>query len=168
MRLDAFFMLADHIQVGEESKLTIVGGGISQIRAPELPTVVPALASLARLMIEEGDPEAPDEFRLSVRWTRPDGTEMGESPPLVLAPRALSERGGAEIQKEQGIYYVVQMNGIRFDQVGSHRLALLVNGEPAAERWIEIVEEAGGNKGATRPVENDRDSASGESPEKAG
>ncbi len=137
MKVD-LFTLADAAEVGEESKLTITGAGITHIRADTLPFRVEKMASIARMILEEGDPDATRPFTLSVRWLRPDGAVIGESETVTIDPDQ-TRRPHVESGEEWGAFFVVRMDGIGLTDPGLHRVQLLLHGEPVAERRIVVV-----------------------------
>jgi hypothetical protein len=131
VKLD-FFLIADAAQSSERSKLAILGAGISRIEPPMIPFVLPRIAVVARLLVEEGDT---NEHEITLRWLRPTGEPA--APSIVTsfsAPKPERELMPAE---EHAINIVAETQ-LALAEEGPYTVELDLDGQPAARKVIPV------------------------------
>ena len=137
-----FVMVADAATVSE-GKLYVQGGAVTRFNVPELPFVLPPIATIVRFVLEEGD--FGRERIIEFDWL------LDASPivPPVLGPIAPQKSPIAVEGEEHSAVVVVTFNGLRFTQAGIHALAVKLDDQLLARRTFPVVlmaEAPGGGK----------------------
>jgi hypothetical protein len=131
MKLD-FVLIADAAQVGERAKLAILGGGITRIEPPTMPFLLPRIAVILRLLMEDADLNIGHDVEF--RWIRPTGETIG--PPLKSV--FTLEKQQTHPGEEQAIVLVAE-SGLLLQESGTHLLEVYVDGQPVSRRPIAII-----------------------------
>lgn len=122
MRLDAF-LLADSATT-VEGKLFILGGGVTRLTVPDVPTGFPLLAVVARFRADHIDDLRETHF-VRFRMESPDGDLVVDIESIELAAP------GAEGAEEEELYgnLVLSFGPVVLPVIGLYDLGLWVDGE---------------------------------------
>lgn len=119
-------LLADYASV-HDGKLFVHGGGITRLDAHELPLVLPTLAVVARIRIDD-DAELDVPHRYSLKITGPNDELV--VPESYLDSVAEGEREELPPGEDRYVQLVIAMGGLVFRSAGPHRVQLSVDESP--------------------------------------
>ncbi|MBF6592351.1 MAG: hypothetical protein IVW57_17710, partial [Ktedonobacterales bacterium] len=117
----AYAILADAAQLGQDGKVSLLGGDFDTINAATFPLTHPALSLVMRLDFEPR--EAEREYWLRVTLAGPGNAPLAATPASAFTPRVLP---GREEQVVRAMF-VIGLNGLTFDQQGTYQFRLLVD-----------------------------------------
>jgi len=139
MRLD-FFILADHAERGESTKLNILGGAVTHVKAPSFPHVIPSLALVLRFLYEPGDARTPPPM-LRVIVTDPEGQQIA-GVGGTLGPPAIERLENLHPDEDSTLVVVGELRGLRIEGEGRYTLRAFLNDAQVGEQAFVAVPES--------------------------
>jgi hypothetical protein len=142
MKLD-FFMLADEARVDDQGKLSIQGGGVTHLRAPELPFVLDSLAIVVRFFYEGDEEEKGVPYTLQVLIADPDGIPFRG---LIahLEPSAM-KRVPTHEGEDSTLLVFGKLPELEVEREGRYTISLSLDETPIAERSVVVILEQAAN-----------------------
>jgi len=156
MRLDAF-ILAEAATAAPDGKLYVHGGGLTRVVCPVFPFVLPQLALVARLLVDESDLEARHVFETTL--VDPEGAAVVPGAPLVAEQGDVLALPDGE---ERFMQFAITFGGVLFARPGVHTLSFKVDEEELRRMTLPVVElasqivEAQPNRAERRRRERER------------
>ncbi len=143
MRVD-HLLLAD-AATGADGKIYIHGGGITRISPPGVPFILPQLAVVIRLLVDEDEPDRPQQ--LVVRLTDPAGDLV--LPPAMVEVNAAEVEGlkswtpetasGWAVDEERALNVMLTIAGIPLTREGTHRLSLSIDDDEVRTMSLPVL-----------------------------
>jgi hypothetical protein len=126
VRVD-FVLLADATNESA-GKLNILGAGISRLTPTDLPSVLPQLALVVRVELDNEDFERP--HRISVELLDPDGEQVVPPLAVTLAPEQLQPLRDTLLEGEMpAAQLTLAMQGLHFTREGVFEFVVGLDGE---------------------------------------
>ena len=128
-----FITLADAATYAD-GKVNIMGGGISRINLPEVPFALPQIVIVARFIVEPSD--VGRSFDVGIELRSPEDALVI---PPVHGSFVVEPHEALAPDEEQASIMVANVNGLRFDDIGTHTIHLSLNDEVVAVRRLPAV-----------------------------
>jgi hypothetical protein len=142
MRLD-FFMLADQARVDDQGKLSIEGGGLTHLRAPELPFVLDSLAIVVRFFYEEDEEEKGVPHTLQVVVADPEGTAFRGL--IALLEPSVMKKVPTHEGEDSTLLVFGKLPELEVEREGRYTISLSLDETPIAERSVVVILEQAAN-----------------------
>jgi hypothetical protein len=133
MRL-AIALVADAAVVHPDGKLSVIGAGISGLRAPQFPFTYPMLLALA-LNFEFTPSECGRQKVLEVRLLDPDGRELTPT----LSQQVVPQRNPIDPTLPSGHLAVFNYLQLKFTKPGDNAFSVLLDGQEVVSLPLRIM-----------------------------
>ena len=130
-----FALLADRATSQGEGKVDLAGAGIGHVTADSVPTTVPSLAFVVRLLLEDDDRGR--EFELAFRVGKGDAS-LVQAPPFTIPAEASARRPGPG-QDRAALVLVFELGQFRFNEYGAYDITMLVDGNVFISKELDVI-----------------------------
>ena len=129
-----FAFLADYALAHPDGKMYIIGGGVELLRPPSFPYVHPSISLATRL--EFTPAESGRQRTIEVHAIDSDGNPF--APPATI--QATPQRNPEHPTLPVSVQFVLNMQGLAFQDPGSRSFSILVDGQEIASVPLHVVQ----------------------------